>query len=292
MVYVLEGPRPSDYLTRLAASDLGRGYKRLVLDAMACPLGGRVVDLGCGPGADLVGLADAVGPSGRVLGIDADPSAVAAASRQTVGLPQVTVTRGDVHHLDLPDESVDGVHTDRVLQHVVDPAAVVREAARVLRARGVAVFAEPDWDTLVLDGPDLAIPDAYRRFVTAEVVRNSRIGRQLPGLCTRSGLRVDGVIPVTAVFLDVADADRILGFHRVTRSAVAAGYLTADEGAAWLEHLSSDAFFASVTLFVTVARGRPDPAPQSSNMATTGISTVSTPSTDCSSGLAGSTWST
>ncbi len=59
MANTLEGERPADYLTRLAASDLGRSYKSLVLNELGVQPGAVVVDLGCGPGADLAALADA-----------------------------------------------------------------------------------------------------------------------------------------------------------------------------------------------------------------------------------------
>ncbi|HEU4998865.1 MAG TPA: methyltransferase domain-containing protein [Lapillicoccus sp.] len=254
MSSVLESARPSDYLTRLAVSTFGRSYKALVVDELACRPGDVVVDLGCGPGADLPALAAAVGPAGTVLGIDEDPVAVEEARRATADLAQVSVDQGDGHRLALEDRSVDRVHTDRVLQHVAGPSAVVAEVARVLRADGIAGLAEPDWDTLVIDHPDPARPDAYRRFVTDEVVRNSRIGRRLPALCELAGLRVNRVVPVTAVFRDVAEADRVLGFQRVTERAVDAGYLTPTDAVAWLEHLRSAPFFALATIFVTVAQ--------------------------------------
>jgi ubiquinone/menaquinone biosynthesis C-methylase UbiE len=250
---MLEADRPDDYLTRLAASDLGRAYKSLVIDELRVQQGAFVVDLGCGPGADLAGFADAVGPTGRVLGIDADPEAVAEAGRVASRYATVTVEHGDVHTLPLADRSVDRAHTDRVLQHVTDPALVVGEVARVLRPGGVAAFAEPDWDTLVVDHPDPAIPVAYRRFVTDRVVRNSRVGRRLPALCEATRLSVSRVLPVTAVFRDLAAADRLFGFRRVSRRAVEAGYLTADDAAALLAHLETAPVFASVTLFLTVA---------------------------------------
>lgn len=77
----LEGERPADYLNRLAESDLGRSYKSLVLNELGVQPGAIVVDLGCGPGADLVALADAVGSTGRVLGVDNDASAIAEAAQ-------------------------------------------------------------------------------------------------------------------------------------------------------------------------------------------------------------------
>ena len=253
---MLEVERPDDYLTRLAVSDLGRAYKSLTIDELAIRPGSFVVDLGCGAGADLVSFADAVGPTGHVLGIDSDESAVAEASRLASPYAPLRVEHGDIHHLHLADRSVDRVHTDRVLQHVAAPDAVVAEAARVLRPGGVAGFAEPDWDTLVIDYPDPAIPVAYRRFITDEVVRNSRIGRQVPALCEANRLLARRVIPVTAVFRDLVEADRIFGFQRVSRRAVDAGYLTAQEAEAWLDHLCSRRLFASVTLFVTIAEAQ------------------------------------
>lgn len=249
----LEDESPSDYLTRLATSGLGRAYKALVIDELAIAPGATVVDLGCGPGADLLALAGAVGPHGRVLGIDSDEGAVAEAADVTADCAQVEIVLGDIHRLSMADHSVDRIHTDRVLQHVDDPDAVVAEVARVLRPGGIVAFAEPDWDTLVIDFPDRATPAAYRRFIVERVVRNSRVGRQLPRWCERNGLHAARVIPVTAVFRDVAEADGILGLRRVTGRAVEAGYLSAEAGAAWLTHLTTEPLFASVSMFVTLA---------------------------------------
>ena len=249
----LESERPSNYLTRLAASELGRAYKSLVVDEMRIQRGSTVVDLGCGPGTDLEDFAVATGREGRVIGIDNDADAIAEAAEQSACIPEIEVSVGDVHELAVADRSVDRIHTDRVLQHVEHPEVVVGEAARVLRLGGIAAFAEPDWDTLVIDYPDPATPLAYRRFITDRAVRHARIGRRLPDLCERQGLRARRVIPVTAVFREAAEADRVLGLQRVTARAVDAGYLSPAQGAAWLDHLRTERFFASVSLFVTLA---------------------------------------
>jgi ubiquinone/menaquinone biosynthesis C-methylase UbiE len=248
-----EETRPEDYLLRLAASDMGRAYKSLVVAELGIRRGDAVLDLGCGPGADLPAFAEAAGPEGRVIGVDHDPAAVAEAAGRVAGLPQVEVIAGDVHALGLPGASIDRVHTDRLLQHVADPAAVLGEARRVLRPGGGAVFAEPDWDTLIIDYPDLAVPRAYTRFVAERVIRNAAIGRQLAGLAARAGFVVGNVIPVTAVSRDVQAADKVLGLSRVTRRAVSAGYLTEESAGQWLAHLASQPFFASFTAFIVAA---------------------------------------
>jgi ubiquinone/menaquinone biosynthesis C-methylase UbiE len=250
---VFEQTRPVDYLLRLAASDIGRTYKGMAQQDLDIRTGDVVLDLGCGPGADLSSFAAAVGASGRVIGVDSDHGHVAYAAAATADRPQVEVRVGDIHRLDLPDDSVDRVHTDRVLQHVEDPAAVLGEAHRVIKPGGRAVFAEPDWDTLVIDHPDVSLARAYTRFVADKVVRNGCIGRQLAGLAMRAGLSVEKVVPITTTFDDVASADQVFGLRRVTDRAVIAGYLSADGAEQWLASLASAPFFAAATLFIVVA---------------------------------------
>lgn len=248
-----EDVRAADYLMRIAASGLGRAYKSLATSEMGIASGDVVVDLGCGPGADLVAFAEAAGERGQVIGVDVDAEALRAAASRVASLPQVRVTRGDIHALALPDASADRLHTDRVLQHVADPAGVLAQVRRVLRPGGRAVFAEPDWETLVIDYPNLAVPRAYTRFVVEQVVRNSCLGRQLVRLASDAGLSVTNVVPITTAFRDAQEADKILGFRRVSERAVQAGYLDAEAAGSLLEHLGTRPFFASMTLFIVVA---------------------------------------
>jgi ubiquinone/menaquinone biosynthesis C-methylase UbiE len=132
-----EDTRPSDYLMRFAASDLGRSYKSLAVSELAIRAGDVVVDLGCGPGADLAAFAAAVGASGQVIGVDHDPVAVGQARDRTADLPQVDVREADIETLGIPAASVDRVHTDRVLQHVPEPGTALAQA----RASGSPIWA-------------------------------------------------------------------------------------------------------------------------------------------------------
>ncbi len=242
------------YLDRLAATDAARSYKQLMLDALDARPGETVVDLGCGPGTDLPDLAEAVTATGTVIGVDADPLMADQARSRTADLPAVRVLLGDVHALPFRDGGVDRARTDRVLQHVADPVAVLDRARRMLRPGGRLVMAEPDWDSLAVDHPDLGTSRAYTRHIADRVVRNAVIGRQLARLAGASGFEVPVVRPVTPAFRDVRAADRVLGLRRNTERAVAAGYLEPAAARRWLDDLSAGPFLASMTLYVVVAR--------------------------------------
>ncbi|MGF6886691.1 ubiquinone/menaquinone biosynthesis C-methylase UbiE [Nocardia sp. GAS34] len=250
---VLETTRPDDYLRRLADSDIGRRYKAIAVEQLGVRGGDTVVDLGCGPGADLVALAEAVGPDGRVIGVDVDAAAVEQARAEHALDSRIEVHHGDIHDLPLADGSADRARTDRVLQHVNRPDVVLDEIRRLLRPGGTVVFAEPDWETLVVDSRDRELSRAYTRFVADVAVRNGAIGRQLPALALRAGLEVGDVLPITTVFRDLEPADRVLGFARVCHRAVEAEYLTREQADRWLEGLAAEPFFASVTLFIVSA---------------------------------------
>ena len=246
-------PDPIAYLDRVAATDIGRSYKRRMLELLDIRPGQTALDLGCGPGTDLASLAQAVTATGTVIGVDHEQAKVDAATERTADERSVTVRLGDIHDLPLPDHTADRARTDRVLQHVADPARALREIHRVLRPGGRLVMGEPDWDTLAIDHPDSGLSRAYTRYVTDEVVRNARIGRQLPRLATEVGFTVPAVIPLTTVFRDARTADRILGLERTTQRATAAGYLTEEAARRWLHHLSTGPFLAAVTLYIVVA---------------------------------------
>jgi hypothetical protein len=77
--------------------------------------------------------------------------------------------------------------------------------------------------------------------------------RVLQHVPDEAGFRVGKVIPITAVFRDAQAADQVLGLRRVTGRAVAAGFLTKDSADQWLDHLVTQPFFASTTLFILTA---------------------------------------
>ena len=70
-------------------------FSRAVLDAAAAQCGERVLDVGCGCGASSLALAQAVGSSGQVLGIDVSQPMLEVARAHAGGLPQLAYLEGD-----------------------------------------------------------------------------------------------------------------------------------------------------------------------------------------------------
>ncbi len=120
---------------------------RLWLDA-GIRAGSRVLDVGCGPGYAAADLAQLVGPSGRVVGVDESAAFVEVTGRRAagLGLTNLSAHAGDVHDLapaiDRADRQAgfDAAFARWVLCFVKDPARVVASAAGLLRPGGFLVL--------------------------------------------------------------------------------------------------------------------------------------------------------
>lgn len=239
-------------MLRAAASDTGRAYKQRLLESLDVRLGHTVLDVGCGPGTDLPALAERVGETGTVIGVDRDRAMLEQARIRTADLRWVEVREGDAHALPVEPGTVDRAKVDRVLMHVAEPSDVLAELRRATRPGARIGLAEPDWDTLVVDSEDLDTSRAFTRFTTAEVVRHAAIGRGLARLAGRAGFLVEDVSAVTPVFLDFREADHTLGLGRNLQQAIDEGHIDRARGRDWFAGLSEGPFYASFTLISVV----------------------------------------
>src|SRR5258706_1384264 len=97
-----------------------------------------VLDLGSGGGIDVLLSAQRVGPTGKAFGLDMTEEMLALANenKRKAGLENVEFLKGEIKHIPLPDNSVDVIISNCVINLSADKDQVLREALRVLKPGG------------------------------------------------------------------------------------------------------------------------------------------------------------
>src|SRR5213595_2350707 len=100
--------------------------------------GETVLDLGSGGGIDVLLSAKRVGPTGKAYGLDMTDEMLALANenKRKAGAENVEFLRGEIEHIPLPDNSVDVIISNCVINLSADKDQVLREAFRVLKPGG------------------------------------------------------------------------------------------------------------------------------------------------------------
>ncbi|MCW6005279.1 methyltransferase domain-containing protein [Micromonospora sp. CPCC 205371] len=155
-----------------------------VLRLLALTPGEAVLDIGSGPGLLTTEMAQAVGPTGQVCGIDVSDSMLTLARNRAVPPDSAPVEyrHGGADAVPYPDVSFDVVVSTQVLEYLTDIPAALAEAFRVLRPGGRLLVLDTDWDSIVWHSTD---PDRMRRILLtwqqhlADPFLPRTLGRQL-----------------------------------------------------------------------------------------------------------------
>jgi SAM-dependent methyltransferase len=247
----------TQYLDAVSGLDAAKRYKQQSYELLAVRPGATLLDAGCGTGDDVRALARLVGPTGRVTGIDFREEMIAEASQRCAADPNTTFEVADIYQLPFAEATFDGCRADRIFQHLLDPQHALAELIRVTRPGGRVVVCDPDWDTLVVDAPDVAASRTVTHLA-CDNARQGRMGRRIYGLFRAAGLQEVTILTTTVVLTDFAPAAELFHLRRVADQAQREGLLSADAAAGWLAALeeASNAghFFSAMTGFVVGGR--------------------------------------
>ena len=231
--------------------------KHALLEQLDLGRAHAALDVGCGPGIDVAEMARRMPDGTPVSGVDASVRMFAEARQRTASYgTRVSLRIGDAAGLPYDDQRFDACRAATVLQHVPDPARVVREMARVTRPGGRVGVLEFDQETLFLDHPD---PETTRVILDtfASAMVQGHIGRQLPRLFRAAGLADVSVTP--RVILGKAQFLRTLLQDHVALLE-GQGRLTGQRAAQWwaqLETRGQAGDFAGGVIVFVVAASRP-----------------------------------
>ncbi|WP_369182134.1 methyltransferase domain-containing protein [Streptomyces sp. Y1] len=225
----------------LRLGDQADTLARLLHADTAYPAGSRVLEAGCGVGAQTVHL---LAGSPGVLLTAADLSAESLAqarARVAAEAPgaQVSWHHGDLHELPFPDGSFDHVFVCFVLEHLAAPVAALAALRRVLRPGGTITVIEGDHGSALFHPESPAAHRVIGHLVRLQAAAggDALIGRRLHPLLTAAGFAEPVVRPRT-VYADAGRPGLAEGFTRrtfvamveaVRADALAAGLATAEE---------------------------------------------------------------
>jgi SAM-dependent methyltransferase len=243
------------YLERVAA----RPEIRAVHDAAAAMLaprpGERILEVGCGLGADARDLARAVAPGGAVVAVDVSEAMLDAARERHDPALDVTYERADVTDLPYDAGTFDAVRIERVLQHVPDAPRACAEIARVLEPGGRVLALDTDWGSLSVDLADTALAERCLAHTRTRFV-HPRAGLALRRLLVGAGLTSIQVRATAFSYTRLDEAATLLPMLNKSIPAEA-DFLPAADRDAWfaaLEQADRDGtFVAGWTGYVALA---------------------------------------
>lgn len=168
--------------------------------------GEAVLDIGSGPGFLAAALAEATGPSGKVVGVDISPQMVARAAFRTKQ-PWLSYQVADATELPFEAESFDVVVSTQVAEYVPDIDAFCAEVYRVLKPNGRALILATDWDAVCWHSENPERMDRVLRAFSPHCA-DSRLPRTLASRLRKSGLIVDDV-----TYFPIVNVDRYEGCY-------------------------------------------------------------------------------
>lgn len=163
--------------------------------------GESVLDVGCGPGFLLAEMADEVGSTGRIVGVDVSADMLALARSRCAAKKTIELREANALSLPFADQTFDAVVSTQVYEYVVEIATALKEAARVVRPGGRLLIVATDWESSVWNSSDDArtarVLEAWR-----EHGADSRLPRSLPKRLRDAGLHLDRVAVIPIINLE------------------------------------------------------------------------------------------
>ena len=246
-----------------AAAEHVADLKSRSLDALGLFPGAAVLDVGCGPGGDVQALSAT--KACRVVGVDVDLPMLGAA--RTHAARNAAFICADTTRLPFSDSTFDAVRSERMLQHLPDPAAAVAEMARVTRPGGRLVLIDTDWASLTIQGTGApATEQLLIDILLQQIAASITAGSDLSIYAARDDLQILDISRTTFTTGDAEFVRLITHLDMAENIALATGLLDEPGLTTWRGRLttasSHGTLRGSLTLVMMLAvrRGGPHAA--------------------------------
>lgn len=189
------------------------------------PAGSRVLEAGCGVGAQTVTLCRN-SPEAEIISIDISESSVAAAKKEAeaAGCTNVIFQQDDIFNLSFEPESFDHIFVCFVLEHLAEPVKALACLKKLLKKNGTITVIEGDHGSTYFHPDNEA---AYRAIhcqveLQKQAGGNANIGREVYPLLVEAGFNAVRVSP-RMVYVDASRPELVEGFTKKTFTAMIEG---------------------------------------------------------------------
>lgn len=219
--------------------------------------GHTVLDLGCGPGTDTIPLASLVTSAGQIIGADYDMEMINIAERHAVHAGVngwVRHERTDATSLPFADNYFDSCRSERLFQHLPEPALALSEMTRVTKPGGRVIVLDTDWGTLSTDSDETDIERRLARFLSESALHNGYSGRTLHRLFKQQNLTDISIEIFPITITDYTVARLAIQSDKIEHYALEAGIVSKEELNRWRTSLekadAEDTYFCSANLML------------------------------------------
>jgi len=189
------------------------------------PAGSRILEAGCGVGAQTITLAGK-NPDASITAIDISETSLAEAARKVAeaGLTNVRFQQGNIYHLPFAPQSFDHVFVCFVLEHLKEPGTALQRLKEFIRPGGTITVIEGDHGSACFHPDSNAARAAIRCQVELQSSAggNALIGRSLYPLLVAAGFDEVHVSP-RMVYVDWSRPQLVDGFTKKTFTAMIEG---------------------------------------------------------------------
>lgn len=228
----------SQAVEKFNQSEGARFRRQRILAALDAKPGQSVLDVGSGPGHQILEISSVVGDRGHVCGVDPAEDGVKIARQRCSGTGNIEFQIGSVFDLPFENDTFDAAMSSQVFEYLDDVAGALREMYRVIRPGGRVLIHDTDWGSLLWHSTDA---ERMRRILTcwdghlADPHLPQTMGAHLQTAGFQD-IQVDSIVHIETSFEPDSMSDILMSF---IVGYVSSQGIPAEEAEDWSEDLRS-----------------------------------------------------
>ncbi len=226
----------AEWQRNVAEGKAGNSRRYAVMEALEVRSGKSYLDVGCGGGHLVREMGNAVGPEGRVVGVDSSPQMLGNARSLCQGLACVELIEGNAADIASGDAKFDGLAALQVYEYVEDVSPALEEARRVLKPGCPIAIVSILWEHCRFYGADRALNELITEAWRAHCF-HQMLPFELPALLKKNGF--SGLRRQNISFLDTALHAGTTAFYLsklIAKFATSQG-VSEEDASLWLSQL-------------------------------------------------------